>query len=431
MKAYFIVTIICFAVYPTTVTHGKERISNNNKDVQVSMSLVREYLELNEAKKENEVINWIEEIGYSPKELKIHLKDSFPFPEKETGIYRKLVSFDNKKGEYIVYIPKGYDPKKTWPLIMSLHGVGESGLAYIRLWLSYSKHDNKYIFICPYYASGYWWEEDANNLIINALRRACIDYNVDTNRVYLTGFSSRAHGVWYFSIRHPDLLAGIVTISGECPIPDQISNLMNVPVYIIHGIKDSVIPVAAARDAKDRLEALGYEYRYEELPNLKHRYPISRNNAILEWLDKKQRNPRPRKVKYKNSKPNPQRIYWSKIEKAVNIAGPPDVKIDKKLFDYHTGLKLEKSGFKPDYAILNTEINDNKINVTCENIEKFKLFLDGELVDMGESVVVMVNGKQMFSGKLKQDIDVLFQTLEVMYDRNSLYTGSVEVEIKR
>lgn len=89
-------------------------------------------------------------------------------------------------------------------------------------------------------------------LVLNSIKQVCDEQNIDNDRIYLTGFSSGAHGVWYISIRNPDIFAAIAPIAGECIIPQQIGNLLHVPAFFIHGGQDGVIPVSRFNTSKEK-----------------------------------------------------------------------------------------------------------------------------------------------------------------------------------
>ncbi len=420
IKKYFIAALFCgFFIYVNSAF--AEEADFSYKEAQLIKSLIGNYYSNDDPESRESVIDRLKELsGNSPVKLKRFLEKSFPFPAKKPAIYEKLASFEGLTGKYYLYVPKGYDGKKPMPVIVSLHGVGEGGAAFMKLWLKYSNHNNKYIFLCPRYDTGYWWQHNAGQLILNALRQTSLECNIDTNRIYLTGFSSGAHGAWHNSILHPDLYAGVVVMSGECPIPSQMANLKHAPVCIIHGDNDDVIPVEAARDAKARLEKLKYDFNYIEVPGMVHAYPHSRFNEILEWMEKKQRNPYPESVKFIGNARNTQSLYWLKIESAVNSFELPDLKPYS-----NNGLPAGDH----DYPVIEGEIDGNDVNIICEKIKNFKVFMNEDSFEANMPVNVFVNGKLKFSKVVKPKFENLFENMEQIFDRNRLCVYCVEVKM--
>jgi predicted esterase len=59
----------------------------------------------------------------------------------------------------------------------------------------------------------------------------------------------------------------------------------DLPVYILHGELDRIIPVSFARQAKALFERFGYHLVYRELRNWGHAYPFSEIGNICGFFD--------------------------------------------------------------------------------------------------------------------------------------------------
>jgi len=123
-----------------------------------------------------------------------------------------------------VYIPNVslvQDVEKL-PLIVFLHGLGECssnlntvynvrhGIPY------YLRTGNNYpaIFIIPqlYNTSDSW--ESKHKYVKGIIDYAIANYNVDTNKIALTGFSLGGSGVWQIALKYPNLFSCLVPVSG-------------------------------------------------------------------------------------------------------------------------------------------------------------------------------------------------------------------------
>ena len=122
-------------------------------------------------------------------------------------------SFEFKKDvtiklKYLVYLPQSHDKNKKWPLILSLHGSGErwDNLDKVKRWgihkILRENNDSPFIVVSPQCPSGEIWE-----MQFNALKDILVDvekdYNIDKERIYLTGYSlgGMAHGILQFLIQ--------------------------------------------------------------------------------------------------------------------------------------------------------------------------------------------------------------------------------------
>jgi phospholipase/carboxylesterase len=103
-------------------------------------------------------------------------------------------------------------------------------------------------------------------------------YHADGSRVYLLGFSQGAIMSLALALTQPDLIAGVAAISGRT-LPELFQDggplggkrapgnaLEGLPILILHGTEDHVLPVAFARDTRRILQSLPVDLTYEELP---------------------------------------------------------------------------------------------------------------------------------------------------------------------
>ena len=124
--------------------------------------------------------------------------------------------------------------------------------------------------------------EDEEWDVFNVLSDARARYNIDPERIYLTGMSMGALGTFRLGLLYPDLWARALSIGNytnpNCVTPSQaspppgyctspsnyytlIENARNLPWGLVNGVLDELTPITGAREIADRFEALGYGYR--------------------------------------------------------------------------------------------------------------------------------------------------------------------------
>ncbi|MCF6159200.1 MAG: hypothetical protein E3K32_11695 [wastewater metagenome] len=387
--------------------------------------LIRRYLENTGKDEMEEILTSLEGLKVRLDKMKEWITASASYPPQQVGLQRKLISLGERKGEYFVYIPSNYVPDTSWPVVMALHGVGESGYRSIMAWLRSSAHNDDFIFIAPSYGIGLWWKDEAENLVLSILERIKQDYHIDTNRIYLTGFSSGAHGTWYMAIRYPDLFAAISPIAGECPTPSLLGNLLHVPVYILHGTRDMVIPVEAARDAYARLKKLGYSVIYEELPEEKHRFPMAESEKVLHWFRSSTRSLYPKMISFSTESTRYSALYWIEITQFSELVGQV------------SGVQRDISGHLirperfPVTAAVEAQVKDadNEIHLTVQGVKEVRLYLDDRLIDMERPLSVYINGRMVFSGKINGSLRALLETVKKRNDREALFSAYVDLKV--
>lgn len=194
--------------------------------------------------------------------------------------------------DYLLYLPKDYetDPTKKWPLILFLHGAGERGedLEKVKVHgiprIVEEGQDFPFIAVSPQCPTFSWWSGELDAL--NALLDEVIsNYVVDTNRIYLTGLSMGGYGTWALATAHPQKFAAIVPICGG-GIPAKAELIKDVPTWVFHGAKDSVVPIEESKAMVEALKACGGDVRFTIYPEADHdSWTETYNNPELyEWL---------------------------------------------------------------------------------------------------------------------------------------------------
>ena len=58
------------------------------------------------------------------------------------------------------------------------------------------------------------------------------------------------------------------------------------PIFVVHGVHDFIFPVAFTRQTNQLLQSLGYNLKYEELPEWGHAFPYSINEGlVMPWFE--------------------------------------------------------------------------------------------------------------------------------------------------
>jgi len=117
--------------------------------------------------------------------------------------------------EYWLYVPSTYSKDKTWPLVITLHGTHgwDSSRAQIKEWKKLAE-EKSFIVAAPHLRGVQgilpviksWWYEDLagdERHVLAVMDEICSEYNIDKNRVLLTGFSAGGYPLYYVGLRHP------------------------------------------------------------------------------------------------------------------------------------------------------------------------------------------------------------------------------------
>ena len=156
---------------------------------------------------------------------------------------------------YLLTLPEGYDadPAKKWPLLVFLHGAGERGSDLNLLKkhgppkLIAAGHKFEAVVVCPQVPTGDSWNAYGVKALIDQVRK---DRRIDDSRIYLTGISMGGFGTFETIAQYPDLFAAAVPICGG-PGANVVKfgAVKDLPIWIFHGGKDPVVPVAYSQMA--------------------------------------------------------------------------------------------------------------------------------------------------------------------------------------
>jgi len=130
--------------------------------------------------------------------------------------------------------------------------------------------------------------EASRRLILTFIREAVEAYGADPHRVYLLGFSQGAILSLWLGLTHPEAVAGIVAMSGWLP-PEALRGmappgaLRGLPILVVHGTKDPVLPIHHGRATRDRLAALPVALTYREYP-IGHHVSEESLSEVAAWL---------------------------------------------------------------------------------------------------------------------------------------------------
>jgi phospholipase/carboxylesterase len=205
-----------------------------------------------------------------------------------TGVIHRPATKEH--GEYSLYVPENYDPQRRWPMIIALHGGHGQGDDYLLTWLRPAKSKG-YIVLSPKSLDQTWsmMQPGVDIRSILAMVEELLDeYAIDTGRLFATGLSDGGTFSFALGLSCPKLFAGIAPIAaaGEFIALFDLEQSKTLPVFMVHGEKDFIFPVAMARRTHDLLTQSGFDVTYKELPEWGHAYTYSINETlVLPWFE--------------------------------------------------------------------------------------------------------------------------------------------------
>jgi len=237
-----------------------------------------------------------------------------------TSKFLKLDYVDPLTGQhmpYRLYVPDNYDSKKSYPLVLFLHGGGERGMDNeaqltanqgATIWAKPEEQDKHPCFVlAPQarldYDGGFAITRNFQNnmnlkkvfeiskdlkMAVKILNTVMDQYNVDKKRIYSTGVSQGGFGVWTLNKEYPDLFAAMVPICGGGD-PAFASRFKTKPIWAFHAANDPIICVNYTRNMIQAIKLAGGKPRYTEYPAGTFIKPVEHFSWVLAYQDAEMR----------------------------------------------------------------------------------------------------------------------------------------------
>ncbi len=317
-------------------------------------------------------------------------------------VNRKSMKFDFK------YF--GEKPINGWSMYLSLHGGGGvPDSVNENAWL---RHKSLYevkegIYLTPRSPSNTWnmWHQGHVDTLIDELIKNMIAiYEVNSNRVFLMGYSAGGDGVYQLAPRMADRLAGAAMMAGH---PNEASplGLRNIGFTLHMGEQDSMynrnlvaVQWGNMLGELRNKDPFGYKHFVKIHKNMGH-WMGGLDTSGIRWISQFERNPYPKKVAWRQDDVLNKRYYWLK----------------------------NNNPSEGDTLIVS--ILEQTITVEKTNIPNFTVYLNDDLVNMDQIVSVSYNKKEIYKGHVKRDSNIIRESTIEHGDPQSVYFGEIEINI--
>lgn len=128
----------------------------------------------------------------------------------------------------------------------------------------------------------------SRELILKFIDECVAAYGLDSNGVYLVGFSQGAIMSLSTALFRPEKVAGVVLMSGRV-VPELVDDaapeerLSNLPFLVVHGTRDEVLPIENGRQIRAKLEKLPVNLTYHEY-DMGHQVTGESLQEVTAWL---------------------------------------------------------------------------------------------------------------------------------------------------
>jgi len=332
--------------------------------------------------------------------------------ETRTGLQRRAYRspFDGELDELGLYVPPWYRPgtKRSWPLIVVLHGLNGRAVAMVRYFFGGDdpKKENDWedrhpmdpmpsldaFVVAPTGHGNTMYRDLGEDDVMNAVAWVEEHYPIDRDRVTITGPSMGGIGSAAVPLHHPDVFAAAAPLCGyhsyfvrrdilghpirpwERLLAEERSNVLwadngeRLPLWIVHGTLDQ--PESNSGVLIQRYEDLHFSIVHDH-PELGHNVWQTTYEEMkgAKWLLKFRRNPHPRGIHFRTMRLRQGDDAWLHVDEL----SAPDVWAD-------VTARVRSRG---------------AIDVTTKGVAALHLDKDEKLVDKGESIAVTIDGSAL------------------------------------
>ena len=124
---------------------------------------------------------------------------------------------------------------------------------------------------------------------IDALIEREITRGISADKIILAGFSQGGAIAFQAGLRNKRALAGVLALSTYLTLGDSLAREKNIananiPILMVHGTQDPVVPLSLAKSSRDTLTAYGYQVEWQEYP-MPHSVCAEEVEAVGEWIE--------------------------------------------------------------------------------------------------------------------------------------------------
>lgn len=337
-----------------------------------------------------------------------------------------------------LYVSKRVDPDVPTSLLVVGHG-GNSAMSLdyarrashggVRPWIA-EVEQRGWILVAPFTRRG--WGAIGNSLVLSAISKVQRHYNIDPDRVFMTGHSMGGHLSWRTGISLGDRFGAVSPMSGGYDYVEnrQAELLFNVPGYATWGVREPYQIAEFNRRIRDWMAERAFPWVNVEKPG-GHQIFADELPKAASFLDEHPRDPYPQRV-----------FAWGRGSLRWDAAPTrddwdeqhtwhPDRAITRETSHWVrlTPLETPQGEEAVDQRVWAVNAGDNRIELTTAGVRALRLHLHPRMVDFAKPVSVVANGEKVFEARFDPDPRFLLELVREYDDRGRIFHAAIDVVI--
>lgn len=307
----------------------------------------------------------------------------------------------------------GDEPETGHSLYISLHGGGEADPSVNdQQWenqkILYEPEEG--IYLAPRAPTNTWnlWHEAHIDVLFQRLiENFIVLEGVDSNRVYVMGYSAGGDGVYQLGPRMADSWAAAAMMAGHPndAKPDSLRNLgFTIHVGGLDTAFDRNLVAAEWGTLLDELEAAdpgGYPHYVEVHPDKPHWMDLE-DAVAVPWMAEFTRNPVPDRIVWLQDDITHLRSYWLSVDEDNAVGG----------------------------ARVEATVIGQTIELESSGVGRVSVRLSDDLVDLEQPVSIVAGGTSVYEGVAPRTILALWTTTVERGDPALVFSSEVAVDLE-
>lgn len=385
-------------------------------DEQHILADIKAFFETQDVTRQAELVRRIKaDPAYRRERVEEYLHRAPLFEDLEPGQKRIDVALsESRKVSVTLRIPKGYSPSRPYPLFYVLHCSGCDAQWSIGFGEQLLKGEiDKYVIAAP---AGYGPQDFypcETPAILRAVRKLV---NIDSDRVWVTGYSAGGCASWALAVLQPDDFTAVVPVAGSLYIGSQtpafLGNTAHTYVLNVWGARDNLpgwdadeIGIAESnRRLQAEVERLGLPVDSYEYPSLGHGSIVPPRELFMPAL-RRQREHYPKRVNHRFQHPCQAKAYWlERNARPGELAARRPVPLDPRPGE-SVNRAIERA-LDSQRGVLRGLIEGQTIRVDAENAEEITVWIGDGMIDWHKPVRVLMGDHEVFNDTIEPDLSV-------------------------
>ena len=296
---------------------------------------------------------------------------SYCINAQSTGAFQLVVPHNSNQRTIEYYVPTTYNAANNYPMVVGLHGCvgGANPAAFFRNDLQFLSDSIGAIIVCPngLFFTGGIMDNPDHTMILTAIDTTIGRYNIDTNEVYLTGFSCNGYVTAKHGTQELYNWAGIIPFNAAFAANYFTNGSFDFttqkPICVCIGTADPGLTLN--NRFRDSLVDNNITHLYNTMPGVGHatNFPTFKNEIMecFNWMDTL--NPITVDINLTNQNINFD-VFPNPVENVLNIKKHQKMEVEVIIYNMMGKLVLQEK-----FSNYNISINTSRFENGTYNIQ--------------------------------------------------------------